>query len=78
MLDTTMEYICDRLSLSDDLKDCLVHNSGPFAPFLRLVTSYEKADRAGCTEVINLLGLAAEKVHAAYREALVFTDSVLY
>jgi EAL and modified HD-GYP domain-containing signal transduction protein len=78
MLDTTMEYVCDRLSLSDELKDCLVHNSGPFAPFLRLVTSYEKTDRAGCTAAIDILGLIPGEVHAAYREALIFTDLVLY
>ncbi len=78
ILDTTMEYVCDRLSLSDDLKNCLVHNSGPLAPFLRLVTSYEKTDRAGCLAVIDMLGLTPGEVHAAYRESLIFTDSVLY
>ena len=77
MLDTTMEYVCDRLSLSDYLKNGLAHNSGPFAPFLRLVTSYEKTDRPGCLAAIDILGLTPDKVHAAYREALIFADSVL-
>ena len=76
MLDTTMEYACDRLSLSDPLKNGLVHNTGPYAPFLAAVLSYEKADKFGCLAALKGMGLAAEKLHETYAEALKFTEAV--
>jgi len=76
MLDTTMEYICERLSLSDDLKNSLVHNTGAYAPFLRAVISYEKVDKAGCRAALQEIGLPAGQLHETYVEALHFAESV--
>jgi EAL and modified HD-GYP domain-containing signal transduction protein len=76
MLDTTMEYACERLSLSDPLKNGLVYKSGPYAPFLQAVISYERVDKAGCLAALQGIGLAAGKLHEIYAEALKFTETV--
>jgi EAL and modified HD-GYP domain-containing signal transduction protein len=77
MLDTTMEYACERLSLSDGLKNGLLHNTGPYAPFLQAVISYEQVDEAGCLAALQAIGAVGGQLHQMYTEALAFTESVL-
>lgn len=77
MLDTTMEFICTQLSLSDPLKNGLVDATGPYAPFLQVVLSYEKVDKTRCLTALEKIGLSAGQLHRVYAEALAFTESVL-
>ncbi len=77
MLDTSMEYICERLSLSDALKDCLVHSTGPYAPFLEAIVCYEKVDKNGVLAALQKIALPPGQLQQIYIEALVFTESVL-
>ncbi|TKB28625.1 HDOD domain-containing protein [Desulfopila sp. IMCC35006] len=77
LLDTTIDYICEQLSLSDNIKDALVSKTGPFAPFLDLILSYEKRDKASCLAAAQATGVPAGKLAEMYLEAITFTESVL-
>ncbi len=77
LLDTTIDYICEQLSLSDNIKDALVSKTGPFAPFLDLILSYEKRDKASCLAAAQKTGVPAGKLAEMYLEAISFTHSVL-
>lgn len=77
MLDTTTDYICTQVSLSDNIKDALVSGSGPYAPFLDTVISYEKRDKTACLAAVRKTGVPAAKLAEMYMEAIDFTQSVL-
>ena len=77
MLDTTMDSICDRLSLGDHLKNALLHQTGPYSPYLQLVVSYEKRDKPGCLAALQEAGIGPEKLHQMYMDAISFAESVL-
>ncbi len=77
MLDTTIDFICEQLSLSDHLKDALVNMTGPYSPFLEVVISYERRDKTACRAAAQEIGVAVGKLHKMYLEAIAFADSVL-
>jgi len=77
LLDTTMDKIAEQLSLSDQLKDCLVSKSGPYAPYLEVVTSYEKRDEIACLAAVKKIDVTPGTLHQFYMEAIKFTQSVL-
>lgn len=77
MLDTTIDFICEQLSLNDNLTKGLVNRSGPYSPFLETVISYEKRNKTKCIEQIHKIGVPAEKLYPVYLEAIHFTQSVL-
>jgi c-di-GMP-related signal transduction protein len=77
LLDTTMDYICRRLSLSERLKEALVDGTGPYYPLLEAVISYEKREKDRCLRAIREIGVATSKLHPMYLEAIDFADSVL-
>jgi EAL and modified HD-GYP domain-containing signal transduction protein len=78
LLDTTIDYICEQLSLSEPLQSALVNQSGPYAPFLDTVVSYEKRDKPACLAAVKKLNVAPGKLYPLYIEALEFTRAVLY
>lgn len=77
LLDTTMDDIAEQLSLSDHLKNCLVNKTGPYAPFLQAVITYEKGDKMACLAAVQEIDVAPGKLHQLYMEAIKFTQSVL-
>jgi len=77
MLDTTMDFICEHLSLGDHLKNALIIQAGPYSPFLQLIISYEKRDKPGCLAAMKEIGLGPEKLHQMYMDAISFAESVL-
>jgi EAL and modified HD-GYP domain-containing signal transduction protein len=77
LLDTTMDYICEQLSLSDHLKNALALQTGPYAPFLEIVITYEKRDKRKCLAEAKKIGIDAAKLHLFYMEAITFAHSVL-
>jgi c-di-GMP-related signal transduction protein len=77
MLDTTMDYICERLSLGDHLKNALINRTGPYSPYLQVVICYEKRDKTGCLAASKNIGLGPEKLHHLYMEAISFAETVL-
>ena len=76
MLDSSMEYICKQLSLQDHLHHALVSQSGPYAPFLQVVTAYEKRDKETCLAGLKSLALSSEGLHKHYLEAIAFSSSI--
>jgi EAL and modified HD-GYP domain-containing signal transduction protein len=77
MLDTTIDFICERLSLGDHLKNALIHRTGPYAPYLQAVIGYEKRDTTACLAALEKISLGPEKLHQMYLEAITFAESVL-
>ena len=77
MLDSTMDFICERLSLGDHLNNALIHHTGPYSPYLQLIVSYEKRDKPGCLAAMKEIGLGLEKLHQMYMNAISFAESVL-
>lgn len=77
LLDTTIDYICEQLPLRDHLKNALVSKTGPYAPFLRAIISYEKRDKDSCLMAIQEIGIAPGKLYQLYLEAINFTRLVL-
>ena len=77
MLDTTMAFICERLSLSDHLRDALIYHTGAYSPYLLLVVNYEKHDEQGCSAALKEIGLGPETIYQMYLEAISFSESVL-
>lgn len=77
LLDTTIDYICEQLSLSDNIRNALVNRSGPFSPFLDAVLSYEKMDKTNCLIAAQTLGVPAAHLTQMYIEAISFTQAVM-
>ena len=77
LLDTTIEYICEQLSLSDHLINAFISQTGPYAPFLDLILSYEKRDKKACLAAVREIGVDPGKLHQFYIEAIAFSNSVL-
>lgn len=77
LLDTTVDYICEQLQISDNHKNALVDKTGPYAPFLEVILSYEKRDKVACLAALGVLGLQPGEIHRLYLEAIDFTQSVL-
>lgn len=77
LLDTTIDYICEQLSLSEHLKNALVKQTGPYFSFLDVVISYEKRDKTSCLAAVQKIGIKPGGLHLLYMEAINFTHSVL-
>ncbi len=77
MLDTTIDFICEQLSLSENLQNALVDQTGPYAPFLEVVLSYEKRDKKACLAAVRKIGLAPDQLHQSYMESIAFAGAVL-
>jgi EAL and modified HD-GYP domain-containing signal transduction protein len=77
LLDTTIDYICEQLSLSEHLKNALANQTGPYFSFLDVVISYEKRDKTACLAAAQEIGIKPGGLHLLYMEAINFTHSVL-
>jgi hypothetical protein len=71
-----MAHICERLSLSDHLKNGLIHGAGPYAPFLRVIIAHEIGDQAACRTVLDSIGVSPEALQQSYLQALTFVEQV--
>jgi EAL and modified HD-GYP domain-containing signal transduction protein len=77
LLDTTIDFICEQLFLSEHLKNALVNQTGPYVSFLDVVISYEKRDKTSCLAAVQKIGINPGRLHLLYMEAINFTHSVL-
>jgi c-di-GMP-related signal transduction protein len=77
MLDTTMDFICEHLSLGDHLKNALTNQAGPYSPYLQLIIGYEKRDKTRCLAAAKKIGLGLEKLHQMYMDSISYAESVL-
>lgn len=76
MLDSSMAHICERLSLSDHIKNGLIHGAGPYAPYLRAIIAHEIDDLAARLAAVEAIGLTCEDLQQSYLQALSFVEQV--
>jgi EAL and modified HD-GYP domain-containing signal transduction protein len=76
MLDSSMAHICERLSLSDHIKNGLIHRAGPYAPYLRVMIAHEIGDEAACLAALDSIGVSPEDLQQSYLQALTFVEQV--
>lgn len=77
MLDAQMEYLMEKLPISEEIKEALIKQTGPLAPFLRAVISYEKNREEDCLESLQKLGVETGDVYKRYLEAVEYADNIL-
>ena len=73
LMRTPMEEILARIDLAPELRDVLLHRTGPHAPILRLAEAYEAADWDGVVTHSRTAGLALERMPELYAEAMEWT-----
>lgn len=76
MLDTSMARICEKLSLGDHLKNGLLHQAGPYAPYLRAIISQEIGDQPACLAALQEIDVSSEDLQQSYLQALAFVEQV--
>lgn len=77
MLDAKMDFLMEKLPISEEIKEALITQTGPMAPFLEAVISYEKGCEEGCEESLQKLGVKTEEVYKRYLEAVEYADNIL-
>ncbi len=76
LLGTSMHVVLDEMNLPTTVTDALVHDSGEFAPFLRLARHCESFDGAGLKQASTELHLPFERVNRTLLSGLTFADSM--
>jgi len=77
MLDSKMEFLMEKLPINEEIKEALIKQSGPFAPFLRAVISYEKNREEECLKSLQELGVETGEVYKKYIESVEYADNIL-
>lgn len=75
MLDSTLDEVIKDLPVSKDIKQALVHKSGPLYSPLRLCELFEKGDWEGVNEVASSLHISMSQVNDFYRQAIEQTSA---
>jgi len=76
MLDTKMDTIMDKLPIADEIKDALCSQSGDFAPFLKTIVAYERADISTCTDAGNQINVDMKLLPDIYLESLRYANAL--
>lgn len=76
ILDKPMEQVLAMLPLSDNIKEALTAQEGPFALFLQAMTTYEQGKSKECLQTLRLLKIDPAKVYDYYLEAVQFSSIV--
>ncbi len=71
-LDKALSYF----SLSTTMGEALLHQSGPYAPFLKLAMACEDHDQASIEHHATLAGISLEQVNTIYVKALVWAHEI--
>ncbi|RUM42735.1 MAG: hypothetical protein DSY80_06710 [Desulfocapsa sp.] len=78
MLDKTMASLMQQMPLSEDVKNCLISRTGPYAATLEAVEYYERGETQWCIAALQKSGIAEEDlVGSVYLEALKFGEQLL-
>lgn len=70
ILDEPIESVMEKLPLSNDIKEALIHKTGVLAEYLKLIQCYEIADWKMANEIILCLKLDASRIPDAYHQAV--------
>ena len=76
LLGTSMQAVFDEMNLPTAVTDALVHDSGEFAPFLRLARHCEGFDGAALKQASTALHLPFDQLNRALLTGLGFADSL--
>ncbi len=76
ILDTPMQLMMDKMPLSNEVKEALIHLRGPLMPFLQAVIAYEQGQPDECLQALQLLKAAPELVYDKYLEAIKFSSII--
>jgi len=74
MLDMPMAELTANLPLTDELKNALNKRSGPLAPYLKAIVTYERGEFHECANLLQELGIPPETMIDAYFRALSWAD----
>ncbi len=75
MLDNTMNYLMKQLPLTDPVKDALSNKTGSLLPFLQSIEFYETGQWQEFENILETIGVQAEKFPGFYLDAVGWADS---
>ena len=76
MLGVSMEKAMESVALPQPVVDALLHNTGPFAPFLALTKACEAGDDAAFARYAEDLHLSNRQVNWAHLQALTWAEDL--
>jgi c-di-GMP-related signal transduction protein len=76
MLDTPMEEIANKLPLSPETRQALIHNSGEFAPFMEIIKVYERLQVKKLAHALAPLQIQEERVADIYLKAIHYANAL--
>jgi EAL and modified HD-GYP domain-containing signal transduction protein len=77
MLGMPIEKALETIALPQHVVDALVHRTGIFAPFLRIVEVCESGTDAEVAQAAEALALTNRQVNMAHLEAMAWTENLL-
>jgi len=77
MLDAKMTTIMEKLPVSTQVKDALIHREGMYAPFLKAVVAYERKQDTIFLETIKELHIDSATIPDAYIQAIKYSNGML-
>lgn len=76
LLNVPMTQALSNLNLPEPVLNALVHNDGPYAPYLELATACERFDQDTIAALAANIGVDADTVNLAHVNALIWSESV--
>ena len=76
LIDAPLEVSLAQVSISDDIKNALLHWSGPAGALYALMTSYENADWDSVNKLCEMLGIAPNLLTTLYFECMEQAEEV--
>lgn len=77
MLDIEMGAVMEKLPVSDEVKDALVHRTGILAPFLEAVIAYERSQQQLFLTLLEELNIDSEPVAELYLKAVKYSNGMI-
>lgn len=76
LLNVPMSQALANLNLPEAVVNALVHDDGPYAPYLELATACERFDQDSIAALARVIGVDADTVNLAHVNALIWSESV--
>jgi c-di-GMP-related signal transduction protein len=76
LLGMPLDHAIEAIALPSTVVDALLHNEGPFAPYLELTKACENADDALFAKASATLKLTSQQVNWAHLQALSWTETI--
>lgn len=76
LLNIPMSQALANLNLPEAVANALVHDDGPYAPYLELATACERFDQESIAALAAGIGIDADTVNLAHVNALIWSESV--